>query len=272
LLRADPIPPLGLAHLSALEVPQADLVALAARIGYGAVGLRRSPATLGGVHYDLPLRSVALREVRARLLGEGLSVHDIEFVVLDDDFDPARIGGLLETACALGAKRISACGYDRERTSLTSSFAALCEQADRFGLGVDLEGMVWKRGANISDATAIVVAGGRAYGGVLVDALHLCRAGGGPRDVASIGRQLIKSVQLCDALRPATREAIIAGARNGRLPPGEGELPLGELVAAVPLETAFSLEMPMSADEPAERRARRIFAAGQSLFMQLGRT
>jgi sugar phosphate isomerase/epimerase len=225
-MRTNAIPLLGLAHLSALEVPPTDVVTLAGRIGYGygygAVVLRL-PSTPGGVNCELPLGSVGLRDVRARLLGEGLSVHDIEFIVLDQGLDRARLAGLLETAGELGATRMSVCGDDPERGRSAANFAALCKQADCFELGVDLEGMVLGRVANLSDAAAIVVAARRVNGGALVDALHLCRAGSGPRDVTAIDQRLIKSVQLCDAplAGPATHEAIIAEARDGRRPRGE---------------------------------------------------
>jgi len=52
-------------------------------------------------------------------------------------------------------------------------------------------------------------------------------------------------VQLCDAPWQAPPpELIIHEAREGRLAPGQGQLPLAELLAALPEHVEFSVEMP----------------------------
>ena len=111
---------------------------------------------------------------------------------------------------------------------------------------------------------------GPAHGGALVDAIHLSRTGGSPADLAGVPPQYIRSAQLCDApsRRPATNEAIIQEARSGRLPPGNGELPLRELLAAMPQDTAIGVEVPMDGSIPAEMHAQRIFDATRQLFDQ----
>ena len=45
-----------------------------------------------------------------------------------------------------------------------------------------------------------------------------------------------------------------------------GTLPLCELLHALPNETALSVEVPMAGSDPADVRAKRIFAATQKLF------
>jgi sugar phosphate isomerase/epimerase len=67
----------------------------------------------------------------------------------------------------------------------------------------------------------------------------------------------LRAAQLCDAsaTAPATRAAIIAEARGGRLPPGDGALPLGALLEALPTDTSLSVEMPLPALDARERIA-----------------
>ncbi|VVP26102.1 hypothetical protein PS900_04108 [Pseudomonas fluorescens] len=48
--------------------------------------------------------------------------------------------------------------------------------------------------------------------------------------VAQLDRRYIQGVQWCDALAP-TGEGIIREAREGRLPPGQGQLPLAGLAS-----------------------------------------
>lgn len=261
-------PPLGIAHFTAIEVPPLDLVTVAARSGFASIGLRLHPAFPGAPFYELPAGSSASREMRHRLEGEGIGVHDIEFVVIAENFLATALTPIFEAAAALGAKRLSVCGDDPDRPRLIDSFAALCNLAARFGMGVDLECMAWRRVASLSDAAQVVRAAGQSNGGLLIDALHLSRTGGSPGDVRDMPRGLIRSAQLCDApaIRPTSTEAIIREARGGRLPPGEGELPLLDLLSALPADTVLSVEVPMDNAGPAEARLPRIYQATQRLF------
>jgi len=189
-------------------------------------------------------------------------------VTIDPDFSAARLASMLESARELGAKRLSVCGDDPDRPRLVARFAELCELAAGFGMGVDLECMAWRQVASFPDAVQVVQEAGQPNGGALVDALHLSRTGGSPADLHGVPPPLIRSAQLCDAPapRPTSNEAIINEARSGRLPPGEGGLPLRELLAALPDHAALSVEVPMGGDAPAELRARRIHEATRRLF------
>src|SRR5438477_6841028 len=175
------MPPLGLAHFTVLEVPPLDLVALAASCGYAAVGLRLHPAFPGSPFYEIPAGSAAMREMRRRLDGDGVRVYDIESVTMDGEFVASRLSAVLESARALGAQRLSVSGEDPDRGRFVANFAALCDLAAEFAMGVDLECMAWRKIATLADAAGAVEQAGRANGGVLIDALHLSRTGGTPR-------------------------------------------------------------------------------------------
>jgi sugar phosphate isomerase/epimerase len=260
--------PLGLAHFTVIEVPPLDLVGLAARIGYAAIGVRLHPAFPGAPTYKLPAGSAASREMRRRLGGEGVRVHDIEFVTIGGDFVPASLSGMLKAAGALGARRLSACGDDPDRSRLVANFAALCDLAAPFGIGVDLECMAWRIVSSLPLAVRVAETAERPNGGVLVDALHLSRTGGAPEDVRGVSPRLIRSAQLCDARaeRPVGDEAIIRGARSERLAPGTGHLFLGALLAALPAHAALSVEVPMESGESAEEHALRVFDATRTFL------
>jgi sugar phosphate isomerase/epimerase len=268
MMLADGTTPLGLAHFTVLEVPPPELVTLAARTGYAFIGLRLHPVVPGGLCYAIPAGGAALREMRARLSGEGISVRDIEVVTIDADFDAARLAPMLESAGELGATRLSVCGDDPDPARLVASFGALCDLAAGCGMGVDLECMGWRQVASLPAAVRVVQAAGRPNGGVLIDALHLARTGGAPDDLKEVPPELIVSAQLCDApaAPPATEQAIIQEARAGRLLPGAGELPLCELLAALPAHAAISVEVPTASMQPPEQRARAVHAATRALL------
>jgi sugar phosphate isomerase/epimerase len=265
-------PSLGLAHFTVIEVPPLDLVSLAARIGYAAVGLRLHPAFPGAPSYGIPAGSEVSREMRRRLTGEGILVHDIEFVPIGEDFASEALRGTLEDAAELGARRLSVCGDDPDPSRLTSNFAALCDLAAGYGMGVDLECMAWRVVASLLHAVRVVEAAGRPNGGVLVDALHLSRTGGTPSALREVPPALIRSAQLCDAGAelPVGMEANILEARSGRLVPGAGHLPLREIIAALPDHVVLSVEVPLVGGASAEAHARQVFEATRTLLVAAG--
>lgn len=260
--------PIGLAHFTVLDVPPPELVGLATRIGYAAIGLRLIAAAPGTPVYDIPAGSAAMADMRRRLDGEGIHVHDVEIATIGPGFEPRSLAAVLDSAAGLGARRLSVCADEPDLGRLTDRFAALCDLAAGFGIGVDLEWMAWRPLCRLADAVAVVTAAARPGAGVLVDALHLFRTCSRPADLAAVPPVLLRSVQLCDARAeaPVGTAAIIAEARSGRLPPGEGVLDLDALVAALPADAALSAEVPMGTALPPEERARRVYEATRALL------
>jgi len=249
---------LGLAHLTALELAPAALAGEAARAGFGFIGLRFIAATANGPAYPTRVGTEAHRALKTILANEGVRLNDIEFVQLTADIDVPALGGLFEAAADLGAASVIASGDDADQSRLTAHFAELCDLAQRFGLRVDLEFMRWRAIGSLPQAKAIVRAADKANGAILVDALHLTRSGGKAGDLISIPARYLRAAQICDAAAevPATEAAVIAEAREGRLPPGEGALPVGELLQSLPPDARLSVEMPMPSLETRVRIAR----------------
>jgi sugar phosphate isomerase/epimerase len=97
-------------------------------------------------------------------------------------------------------------------------------------------------------------------GGVTIDPLHLRRFGGVPDDLRAIDRSMLLYYQLCDAPleapvglprprrlprgQPLDIDDAALESRAARLLPGEGELPLAEIVAAMPPDIPVSVEAP----------------------------
>jgi sugar phosphate isomerase/epimerase len=106
---------------------------------------------------------------------------------------------------------------------------------------------------------------------VLVDALHFSRSGGIPAHIGQVDPALLRYAQICDASAdvpaPTDTAALIREARTGRLLPGEGALPLAELVAALPAGVPLAIEAPCraTAELPPAERARRAYAALSAL-------
>ena len=259
--------PLGLGHFTFLTLPPDELVRLARAAGFGFVGLRLHPVAPGQLHW-LP-DAAGLRELRQVMAGEGIGLHDIETVVVDAAFDPEALIPALDAAAALGARRVNACA-DRF-DALPDRFARLCHLAGERGLGVDVEPMAWRGIDTPAACLDLIAQSGAANAGYLVDTLHHVRCGGTPADLAATDPGRIVSAQLCDApaVPPEGTEARIAEARGRRLIPGEGGLPLADLIAALPPQTVLSVELPSDDPRPPLERARAIHRATTALLERM---
>lgn len=258
-------PALGLGHFTFLELSPVELVRLARRSGFGFVGLRFHPVASGAMNW-LP-DGQGLRELSRVMQGEGIALHDIETVVIDEILEPESLIPALEAASALGGRRVNVCAD--AFPALAETFARIGELAASRGLGLDLECMAW-RGINTPRACVdLIAASGAAGAGYLVDALHHTRCGGVPADIAAMPRGTVVSAQLCDApaTAPSGNDGLLAEARGGRLLPGEGGLDLAGIVRALPDGTVISVELPSASDKrPPLERARAIFSATSALF------
>jgi sugar phosphate isomerase/epimerase len=163
---------------------------------------------------------------------------------------------------------------DAERARAIEHFAELCDAAATLGLRAVLEFIVFSVTKTLDQADRMVAQAANPSGGVLVDPLHLQRSGGSPAQLArhvAANPARYPYAQICDAPLSAPRGgggALYREAVEDRLAPGDGELPLLEVLAALPPDAALSVEAPVRADfhlTPTER-ARRVMGAVRRLL------
>jgi sugar phosphate isomerase/epimerase len=239
----------SLAHLTVLSLPPPEMIRVARRTGYDAVGLRLIAVTDDSPGYPLMDAPPLLRETKAALAETGLRVADIEFVKITPEIDIAVLEPFVAAGADLGARHVIAAPYDPDLKRLAARFGDLADLARRYGLGVVLEFFPWTVVPSLPAAAAIVAAAGRENGGILVDALHFFRSASSFADLAAIAPARLPFLHLCDAAPevPATMEGLLHTARAERLPPGEGGLDLARLLRRMPEHVPLGLEVPMEA-------------------------
>ena len=238
---------LSLSPLTVLPCSPVEQIDAAHKAGFDSVGLRLFPSlpTDVDVMADRPLQ----RDIKRRLEDTQLEVLDIEVVRVSPRMDLAPIEAALEFAGGLGARWLAATSESRQdyRTedepSLVGRLAELCETAERHGMGVMLEFMAFRGISTLQDAVRIVTATGSPNLAITVDALHLFRSGGTADAIATVDPALLACVQLCDAPQTAPAD-LIDEARQNRLYPGEGDLPLTDLMRMLPANIPVSVEVP----------------------------
>lgn len=236
----------SLAYLSSHRCTPAQALAVAARQGYGWVGLRLWPNAPGGVHQALLEQPALLHEALAVQRDTGVGVLDLEIIRLGPEFDPHTWDALYEAGAALKAKAILVAGDDPDTARLAANYARLCEVMAPFGMTADLEFMPWTAVPDARSALRTVQAAGMpANAGILVDALHVGRSHTTLDDIRALPRALLHYAQICDAEAGThwSTEQMIHTARCQRLLPGEGSIDVRGLFEALPADLPVSVEV-----------------------------
>ena len=265
--------PISLAHLTVLDTTPPELVTVAAAAGFRSIGIRLTATPSVGVPpYDMLHGGPLLRETLARLADTGVAVLDTEFLRFEPEQPIGIPEGFLEVSARLGARYVLVMSAEPEEARTIERFVDLCDRAAQYELHVNLEFAVYTGVRTLAHAAEMIARSQRANASVLIDALHFSRSGGLPAHVARVDPALFRYAQICDAgadmPRPDDTPSLIREARTGRLLPGDGALPLRELVAALPPGLPLAIEAPdrTTAHLPALERAKRAHRALTALL------
>jgi sugar phosphate isomerase/epimerase len=243
---------LGLETLTFLGMPPSEQIRLAAELGCAGVsiGLAKLPVELmgftdPGIHPDWSLRDdpVLLRETLAALRDTGVRIWMGEGFSADADRDVQDFARDLDLMAELGARRIMAISTDPDVARAHDQLAKLADLAIARGVGLTLEFVPVFAIATLQDGIAAIEHVGRGRLSLIVDAMHFFRTGGTAAQLAALDPELIGHAQLCDAPLTSSEDYLVE-AMFERMVPGEGGLPLGEWIAALPPDCPISLEVP----------------------------
>ncbi|WP_422061869.1 sugar phosphate isomerase/epimerase family protein [Sphingopyxis sp.] len=231
------------------------------------------PAT--GIWYDPATWTAATTiEVRDRAADAGVAILDIEVIWLKPgDDDPAHFAAI-DAGAAIGAQNVLIVSSEDDPRRAADKLHRLGNHAAAAGLRACLEFAAFTTVGSLERALALLDAADCDNLGLLIDPLHLARTGGTPAMLAAVAPRRFPYAQFCDAPAhgppPSDVGAIIHEALDLRLMPGDGALPLAELLAALPPATPLSVELrsaALRADYPdAANRARALLAATRRWF------
>ena len=202
------------------------MVEVAAEAGWPACGIWFDPETW---------TEATTRTVRQRLDDTGIVGLDLEPIIPAPDHDDHG-ERVIETAARLGVRNVLFTSRLPDPAATRDRFAELCVVASREGVRLVCEFLPIFPLKSLAMALDIVSSHTPDVAGVLVDNLHLSRSGARPDDLRVVDPRRLPYVQIADAPRevPTGFMELLDEALNGRLPPGEGALPIDELLTVVP--------------------------------------
>jgi sugar phosphate isomerase/epimerase len=252
---------LSLAPVTVNDLGPLDLIDAAHHAGFDSTDLRVVGAPGAAPVAPLIGEKALIAAIAGALADTGVTLFAATGLWLLPDFDLDAGLPALEIAARLGVEQFLAVGNDPDEGRMTDNLGRLADAADSFGLRLALELMPYTAVNSLAKAHRMVRACDRANLGLLIDALHLARAGGTPDQVAAIPAQDIAYLQLCDApkeLPPAM--TLRAESLGARLYPGDGALPLFELMNALPTNIVVDVETPVASNAHLSGRERATLA------------
>ncbi|RDK05411.1 sugar phosphate isomerase/epimerase family protein [Cupriavidus lacunae] len=253
---------LSLHHLTMLDAHPLQLVDAAYAGGFDYYGLRVVAPTAADAIVDVAHNPALIRELAARMDATGVGLLDIEAIWLQPTTEIGELLPALEVGHRLGARHVVTVGYDDDRARLEDNFSGLCDAAAQFGLTVGLELITYCPVGTLDDALSLVRRSRKPNARLLIDTLQVFRSGASVRDISRLDPALMEYIQICDGPResPASVEERRTEARSARLLPGDGELPLHELLADLPADLTLAVEAPTRELRglPFEQRAKTI--------------
>lgn len=244
--------PISLHHIVTPDVDAIRLVEIAAETGYEMVCLVAQIPTSG---WDFPVVEAAqMPALQAALKAHGIEVYAVTSFPVQPEIDVASYKPALERSGELGARFVSVRIDDPDKARAADSFARLGEIAGQFGIVPSIEFMGFDKPDLLADTLEVLDRAG--CGTLTLDPLHIMRSGTTLEAMAA-AKDRIGYVQLCDGKLAGTAENYLYEAGCDRLPPGEGEFPMFEMLELVSEESPVSLEVPMQplAHLPPEDRA-----------------
>ena len=262
-----PQPLVSLAALTILDAGPAGQIKAAAAAGFKSVGLRLNPLLAS----DPAVAGTPLAdEVRILMRQSGLQLLEVGVFPIKPDLQVESLRPVLALSAELGARFIVCPVEDADEARRLATLRALCDLCATFRLAVLVEFNPYSACRSLAEARTLALAAERPNAALVIDLLHLSRSGGSAADLQNIEPHLLQLVHYCDAAPMPegmrTLEELRTESRTARRLPGEGVLPLKDLLAAFPAGTSISVEAPSKSlvGFSAEERAKKVLEATSS--------
>jgi sugar phosphate isomerase/epimerase len=269
---------LGIEFISVFGLPPVEFVHVAADLGCRHISTALAGRPLESLGYpafslrdDVRLR----RDMLAAMEDRGVGISLGEGVVITAASYVSDLAPDLDVMAELGAAQINTLSFDADRNRTFDQLAVLTELAAERGIGTTIE---MAPGLTIGDLPAVMAAVahvGRADLRLLVDTMHWARLGYGAAELRGLDPGNIGYVQLSDTTVKPRMKPYVEEAMYERMAPGDGELPLAEILGAAPDDVVVGLEIPMRGLAEAGvgplDRLRPCVAAAREIIATLGR-
>lgn len=255
--------------LCAIELPPEEFANQARKAGYEQMGLRIHPIVPGALAHEFKAGTPEIRAFKQHLANTGIVLHGVDGFAINSDTNPAEFHSVMDACAELGVKNLTLCGDAPNKEKFARVLQDMADYAAPRSFNIDVEFMIWRTVGTLEQAYELVKMADRPNCTIAVDSLHLYRSGGSHNDLDKIPQKYLGEIHLCDAVingpidpklvqaqragtlkvestagTPKGFEGVVKEAREGRLIPGVGELPLVDFLRHMP-ERPIGVEVPL---------------------------
>ena len=237
---------LAVGFLSAFGLPPVAFVNLAGDLGCRFVSTVVHGLPLVPLGYPpFSLTDAGLRrEMLAAMGHRGVQVSLGDGFLVLPGAEMHKFAADLDALAELGVPRINVVSLDPDLGRSFDQFAALTEFAAQRGIQTVVEPVPGLTVGDLPTARAALEHVGRPDFRILIDTMHLVRSGSTAADVAAVDPDCIGYAQLNDTTLRPRMDNYLQEAMFERMVPGEGELPLPDILAALPPDVVVEIEVP----------------------------
>lgn len=239
---------IAIEFLSRMSLPPLESVRLTEQLGCRYLGVCFVPYVANPHQYpkyslrDEPaLRRAMISEMADRNV--AISIGEGFMVMPRADIAESRAD--LDLMVELGAPRVNILSLDRDLARSLDQIATFVDLAEERDLDVTLEFVPNLVIGDLLTALTALRHVGKPTLKLNIDFMHLYRSGGTAQDIMALDPLLVGYAQLCDVPLTAAVSNYADEACNYRLPPGEGELPIQDILRAIPRDVPIGVEIPM---------------------------
>lgn len=217
---------------------QPEQVALSAgQAGFSHVGFTIEPDK-----WD----AAAMRATKTAIAAHNLKVLDVEVIWIPEggELDDGH-KLIIDAGLELGAPNALVVSSESDKDRTAEALHQLCEWGAPGNMRMSLEFLMITAVQSMHDALEIIALTEHSAAALLIDTLHFERAGHCADDLAKVDRQMLPYSQICDGNLECQSdfEHYLEDAIDLRSVPGEGELPVREVIQALPDHIPLSLEV-----------------------------
>ncbi len=267
---------LGIECLTVFGLPPVEFITLAADVGCQHISTGLIPFFYnphGYPAWSLREDAALRREMLAVMCDRGVSISLGEGFAIRAGMDVADRADDLAIFCELGVTRINTVAFDPDLNRNIDQIGKLAEMADAAGVELTLEAPPMSPIGNFKTALSTLQKIAMPNLKLMIDTMHFMRSGSSIDDLARADAKFLGYVQISDVPLVPTNPSYQDEAMYERLPPGEGELPLLDILKVLPRDLVFALEIPNRAQAEAGVSARawveRCVGAARKLLSQL---
>jgi sugar phosphate isomerase/epimerase len=265
---------LAVGFLSVFALPPVEFVSLAADLGCRHISttVQGQPLLpLGFPPFSLKDDPALRKDLLAAMNDRGVTISLGDGFLVLPGAEMRNFCTDLDVLAELGVPRINVVSLDPDLSRTFDQFAILTELAAQRGIQTVVEPVPGLTICDLPTALAAREHVGRPDFRLLIDTMHLVRSGSSAADVAAIDPDHIGYAQLNDTTLQPRIDNYMEEAMFERMVPGEGELPLRDILSALPPDIVIEIEVPrrslaLAGVSPIDRLRPCVEAARRLLF------